>query len=56
MIQERIEEASLLYDQLAQKHEKKLAELADKVASLQSMVLPVLAISLQEQTETRLAQ
>ena len=43
-----------MYDQLAQKHEKKLAELSDKVASLQSMVLPVLAISLQEHTETRI--
>ena len=56
MINEKVQEATQLYEELDLKNEKKLAGLSDKVAKMQSMELPVLSLALEEHTTKKMSQ
>ena len=54
MIEDKIQEAAKLYDELAKKQENKMSELENTVVTMQSMVLPVLALNLETHYEAKI--
>ena len=54
MIEDKIQEAAELYDELAKKQENKMSELENTVVTMQNVVLPVLALNLKKHYDAKI--
>ena len=54
MIEDKIQEATKLYDELAKKQENKINELENTVVTMQSILLPELSLNLEMHYEAKI--